>query len=1277
MNKSPFINRQKELLALHEQFDRARHHGSRLVLLSAPAGMGKTALCQHFGRSLASKAHVFSGRGWDNRAAMPYYALREALTPLYQQHTASIETANPYLEKFFTQTGRANTESAPPSLLFYGLGELLAKVADRPLCILLDDLQWADEGTLEWLDFALHELSEVPILWIGSYRSEETAALAPLLTRNERWIRDGRLSEQVLEPLKQVEVEKIARHVAPTYPWDRQSINAVWQRSNGLPLLVIEEARARATGDKDRPQGQALIRYKLERLDPQDLELLCQAAVLGEQFAVVPLAKALTRDSFAVAQRLDHLSIHEALLTADESGFRFAHSRYREALLDSITPELMRQYHARLTSLEINLDSSQQAYHLIHSGDVQQGARALLEEGDRARGQLAWRDALRYYQEAAQQLRDREGDPELRCSVYERMGDLHLSNTQEPEIARGYYEAAMNWAQTPHQRALLFCRLALAYKLTPRAMHYIEEAARWVSGGESRSLHDWIELQRLTISPHRTPSAEDRRRAYDLARRAAQYDDLPQELADFTQRAISWMSGVLLDEEEIERQSKLLDRFPAHSWSRVQHLSHLIQTYRGCGRIADIIPCAREARTIAQRLGQRTVATAMLCESGFSMLQMGRIEEARNFWLEALSENPSLLEANAIYRLLCQSWLYEPSPQGLEWARKSLRTAEKILAPGENFYRTWLHELGPAESVFALQGKADEFYMYMDKMAARISPYRYGSVCPYLKPRSDAPGSPPVDIVFPRDNWHYTPGHERAEILEQDSTIAFRALPIQGFSHMDMPRALSRIEGDFALQATINSGEQVRSDTFTAWQQIAQGRKNALAAGAGGLLVCRDAHNALRLFAHTCSPGEVLLEARIGAHRETYGRGFVGYGPLRLRLEKIGTLFSAYAAQEDGPWYSCGQIDLPTWNEVEIGLYGENVVALYPALVERAETRFKDVHLQATPATPATPTPIETARALTEPDFALNFPDLVAHSAPMQRVLQQVRRRAKSSISVLIQGETGTGKELVARALHRLSARSDGPFIALNCAAIASELLERELFGHMRGAFTGAYDNRGGLFEAADGGVLFLDEIAEATPAFQARLLRVLEDGAVRRVGAQAERRVDVRVVAASNRDLAAMIEEGSFRRDLYYRLCGATIELSPLRKRRADIEPLVAHSLCQWAQQRETSIPTVGDQALEALKKHDWPGNVRELIHAVEQAAEEADGQMICRKHLSISTPQPTASTGRDEESSSLIDALRLHKGNISAAARQLGISRPTLYRRLREAGIRAMDYK
>ncbi len=237
------------------------------------------------------------------------------------------------------------------------------------------------------------------------------------------------------------------------------------------------------------------------------------------------------------------------------------------------------------------------------------------------------------------------------------------------------------------------------------------------------------------------------------------------------------------------------------------------------------------------------------------------------------------------------------------------------------------------------------------------------------------------------------------------------------------------------------------------------------------------------------------------------------------------------------------------------------------------------------------------------------FDSIVGHSARMQRIFEQVRQVGKWNTTVLIRGETGTGKELIAHAIHYNSPRADGPFVKLNCAALPENLLESELFGHEKGAFTGAVSTRKGRFEQADGGSLFLDEIGEVSPAFQAKLLRVLQEGELERVGGTRTIKVDVRLVAATHRDLERAVEEGAFREDLYYRLNVMPIKLPPLRERIEDL-PEIARFLVDKIGRQQGRPLSIEDDALRVLTHHDWPGNVRELENCLERAAVmSADG--------------------------------------------------------------------
>jgi DNA-binding NtrC family response regulator len=240
------------------------------------------------------------------------------------------------------------------------------------------------------------------------------------------------------------------------------------------------------------------------------------------------------------------------------------------------------------------------------------------------------------------------------------------------------------------------------------------------------------------------------------------------------------------------------------------------------------------------------------------------------------------------------------------------------------------------------------------------------------------------------------------------------------------------------------------------------------------------------------------------------------------------------------------------------------------------------------------------------------IPGLIGSGAAMENVYRLTRQVAKSNASVLLLGETGTGKELIAKAVHRLSPRGSGPFIRVNCGALAENLLESELFGHVRGAFTGAIDNRTGRFEAAHTGTVFLDEINSTTPKLQVKLLRVLQEHEFERVGDTQTIRVDTRVIAASNRDLLEETEAGRFREDLYYRLNVVTIYLPPLRERREDIPALVSFFLKIYNEENYRHVPYVAPLAMQALQDYSWPGNVRELQNYIERAVVLAPGDEL-----------------------------------------------------------------
>jgi DNA-binding NtrC family response regulator len=305
---------------------------------------------------------------------------------------------------------------------------------------------------------------------------------------------------------------------------------------------------------------------------------------------------------------------------------------------------------------------------------------------------------------------------------------------------------------------------------------------------------------------------------------------------------------------------------------------------------------------------------------------------------------------------------------------------------------------------------------------------------------------------------------------------------------------------------------------------------------------------------------------------------------------------------------------------------------------------------------------------------------IVAESPAMRAVMEQVKTVAGTTATVLIQGESGTGKEVVARALHAEGTRKHKPYVAVNCGGFTESLLESELFGHEKGAFTGAIERRKGAFEQADGGTLFLDEVGTAPASVQVKLLRVLEEREFMRVGGQASLDVDVRVVSASNQDLEELVKDGNFREDLLYRLKVVTIGLPPLRERREDIRPLVDVFVTTTAKTHGRNIVSVDPELYAELEKHQWPGNVRQLRNVIESSVVMSRGPALGTEGLQISNSTssaegdfivPEGKTFAELEEDILSQLLRRHDGNRTLVADKLGISRRTIQRKIKDYGL------
>jgi two-component system, NtrC family, response regulator HydG len=319
-------------------------------------------------------------------------------------------------------------------------------------------------------------------------------------------------------------------------------------------------------------------------------------------------------------------------------------------------------------------------------------------------------------------------------------------------------------------------------------------------------------------------------------------------------------------------------------------------------------------------------------------------------------------------------------------------------------------------------------------------------------------------------------------------------------------------------------------------------------------------------------------------------------------------------------------------------------------------------------------------------DEHASFHGMLGRSPGMQKVFEIIRKVAQSDAPVIIFGETGTGKELVAQAIHNLGKRRNGPYIQLNCAALNEALLESELFGHVKGAFTGAHSHREGRFEAANGGDIFLDEIGDVPLSIQVKLLRTLEAKQLERVGDHRPIRVDVRFISATNRNLEQLVAEGKFREDFFFRINVIPIHLPPLRERPEDLPMLTEHFLRQLRARSGKDISGLAPEVMELFTKHPWPGNVRELRGVLEYAFVIAEKGLIHTEHLPVQLtraplaqafPARSAIPSRSEEKTALIDALVQSRGNQSRAARLLGVNRVTVWHRIKKYGIDIQELK
>ena len=1319
-----FQGRDREMKALRGILRESMEGVGRMVLVSGEAGIGKSQVLEEFRAD--ARVHgmrVINGRSYES-GGPPFGPFLEMLRDLAGQPGVRDSCLIASVRRVLTQIGRSAPVDQPdPYTAMETLSELLGDLSrETPTLVCIEDLQWADDLTLRFLDFMRRDPDPVPLVFGLACRKVDEDPLPPGIDDLTRETDASSVLHLQLEHLGMEETGNLAASLLGEQAVPGEEARRIFAETGGNPLFVVELIRGsveegliwrdsasvwRWPKSREWPMPSGImqaIELRLGRLRSDQRQGLEYASIFRGAFSFDLIAEVWREDELRLLETLEgHVRLGLLKeLEHREVGYRFSHGLIQRAVYDGISDNrrvLLHQEAGR--ALEKQLESGgpelldDLAYHYSRTDDLEKMTlyvtasgrmalrmcdfsraldlfEAILETGsftpdapaDVSRGSVAHLDFLCAYAEALsgcdrykdarreldQVMRWASPDMPVQRAYALRMLGINHTHFGDYEKAESVFSEALELfrllGDDEYELKILGLLSNIYFILneTKKAEEYCQSAAekcRELGGdvNEARALNYLAFAAQFTYRNERARTLLET--SLDLMDRASD-------------RTLRHSSLLLLGRVEIrlgnfDRASEIF-RELRDFWARRGSKSTEAGAHLYLGRIAleqgDVGGAETHART-AERLLSRAGLGDEMCRArallAETLAQTGRVEEGLS-WAE-------------------RAWSgveYGGNIRAIAWTAK----AKSLAAAGQHdevdsLFEHALEIQGPpagteqvnlqvvAGGYYLERGRVSKAKFYLEN--ARVAAKRL-NLCYYAGnatrlldtiSREDTVKLPVGELIATLSHEHLLTLYEASEDLT--SVLELNEL---------LDRTLGRLRKVSLAERVVIALKDEAAD------QIDVARR----------------HNLDDVAMHEISRGIIkstmernepvlCLDARVdeqlGQRESVIAYGIRSVLCVPLRHAESGVIGAIYMDHRE--------LD---------GLFDEKDIALLTALANLASIAVVNARMYSR---------IQEQAIFFQEKYEETYRlgELIGRSRLMQDMFKLADVAANSDMTVLIQGETGTGKELAARAIHNRSRRKARPFLSANSGALTHELLQSELFGHKKGAFTGASSDRKGLFVSADGGTVFLDEIGNASPQLQSSLLRVLQDGEIQRVGESEVQNVDVRVIAATNRDLEADVESGHFREDLYYRLRVLQIEMPPLRDRLEDIPSLSEHLLKRVSSDQRKNIPGFTYEAMRALMDHRWPGNVRELENEIRRAiAFVEDGKELSVELFSerIGLRQCVENGSRGYfksrvaalEKGMITAALDQCKGNISRTAAQLGLSRNGLQKMMTRFGLR-----